>query len=327
MTPLRHLLLATPLLFLTISSSTVAAADGEKKVGKQAFAYGETVRNDNLWTISREVMPAAGGISQNQVMVATLRHNPDAFFKGNIFHLRKGVLLTIPSLEEIRAEDPGAAAALIVRQEQAWKEGVQDRDTPIVDLPKLKRESAKTDEPLAAAIAPSLKPQAPPVVSLPASTPNNASSSAQEPPAPTLRPAPISVPPSLPTPAPTLPPKPSEAPVSQASSEINYLAYLIGLASLLATLALFFLRRRKEDSPVQQVLKNKAVTQPVVEVGPLAVRETSVAEAEAELKLKMAKAYLELKRDAAAHALLEEIMLEGNDACRAAAAQLIKVGR
>ena len=319
MTPLRHLLLAIPLLFLTISSSTVVAADGGKKVGNQAFAYGETVRNDNLWMISREVMPAAGGISQNQVMVATLRHNPDAFFKGNIFHLRKGVLLTIPSLEDIRAEDPDAAAALIVRQEQAWKDGIQDRDTPIVDLPKLKRESAKKDEAAAAAIAPSLNPQAPPVVSLPASTPNNPSSSAQEPPAPTLTPEPA--------PAPTLPPKPSEAPVSQASSEINYLAYLIGLSALLATLALFFLRRRKEDSPVQQVLKNKAVTQPVVDVGPPAVRETSVAETETELKLKMAKAYLELKRDAAAHALLEEIMHEGNDACRGAAAQLIKVGK
>ncbi len=318
MTPLRHLLLATPLLFLTISSSTVVAADGGKKVGNQAFAYGETVRNDNLWMISREVMPAAGGISQNQVMVATLRHNPDAFFKGNIFHLRKGVLLTIPSLEDIRAEDPGAAAALIVRQEQAWKDGIQDRDTSIVDLPKLKRESAKKDEAATAAIAPSLNPQAPPVVSLPA---NNPSSSAQEPPAPTLT--------LEPAPAPTLPPKPSEAPVSQASSEINYLAYLIGLATLLATLALFFLRRRKENSPVQQVLKNKVVTQPVVDIGPPAVRETSVAETETEteLKLKMAKAYLELKRDAAAHALLEEIMHEGNDACRGAAAQLIKVGK
>ena len=90
-----------------------------EKIGAQAFSYRPTASFDNLWDVSRQVRPAQGA-THYQVMLSLLRKNPEAFVKGNIFCLRQGIVLTIPSLLEVQAEDIAKASALYAEHQNIW---------------------------------------------------------------------------------------------------------------------------------------------------------------------------------------------------------------
>lgn len=364
---LRQLLLATTLAVLTVSGAA-AAAKGGMKVGDKPLTYRETVKHDNLWTISRKVMPTAEKVTLSQMMAAMLRRNPEAFSKNNVFYLREGVVLTIPSLKEVRAEDAAKAKAQFLHHKEAWKGArsghsamepmAESADTaPVSKTVKAKKEkqsarSERAEKPremappllTSAPAAPKEAPVAKPVAQTAVAAATSAPSA-----------APVSIPvEKAPQAAPAAPAAASavtvpEAPIPPKAEGVGVLPYVLGLLAIVA--ALFFgLRRRKAmpsaapagegavaNTPHSNVVLSMAgmetsraiedmeVTQQVVAYGSAEEAAAAPAQAseEASLKIKMAMAYLELQRDGAARALLEEVVIEGSPALRAEAEKIM----
>lgn len=191
---LIHLALAcAPLALLPVASAQPAA---EPIVGETARPFRTTVAQDNLWDIAGKVARQAG-VGRQQVMVAVLRRNPDAFVKGNIHRLRQGVPLVLPSLGELKAEDRAASMALVEAHLAALKSGAT--------LPALPAAGA----PVAAVVTP-------PPVAASAPAPAPASAPASMPAAPVVQaPAPEPMPASAPASAAAG--VPAEAPASSAT--------------------------------------------------------------------------------------------------------------
>ncbi|MEY4749079.1 MAG: hypothetical protein RIQ60_1293 [Pseudomonadota bacterium] len=71
-----------------------------------------TVSNDTVWRLAG-LASSKGSGDRAAVMVAILRRNPAAFVHGNLHRLKRGVSITLPSAEDIAAEDPLLAAMLV----------------------------------------------------------------------------------------------------------------------------------------------------------------------------------------------------------------------
>ncbi len=80
--------------------------------------YGPVATGETLWEITSNTRPS--GSDMNQMMLAILRANPDAFFKDNVNALKEGAILRIPTQEEISAVTASEAMAEVVAQHQAW---------------------------------------------------------------------------------------------------------------------------------------------------------------------------------------------------------------
>jgi pilus assembly protein FimV len=88
-----------------------AAAAGE---------YGPVADGETLTEIARSTRPD-DATNLNEMMLALLKNNPNAFYKDNINALKRGAILRIPSRDEIKANGPLAeAAAAVHEQNQAW---------------------------------------------------------------------------------------------------------------------------------------------------------------------------------------------------------------
>jgi pilus assembly protein FimV len=116
-----------------------------------------------LWSIADSVRPDPS-VSMNQMMVALLRANPDAFAQDNINWLKQGSVLRVPGQEEINRLSAEDAAALVSQQAAAWR-------SPRQAVPQPAESSA--DQNIAPAPAAAPKPSAPRVA---AATPRRSSS-------------------------------------------------------------------------------------------------------------------------------------------------------
>lgn len=89
-------------------------ADGE---------YGPVEAGETLSAIARAARPDAG-VNVNQMMLALLKANPDAFYKDNVNALKRGAILRIPSESEIAATGSAReVAAEIQSQIEDWRGG------------------------------------------------------------------------------------------------------------------------------------------------------------------------------------------------------------
>jgi pilus assembly protein FimV len=79
------------------------------------------VRGDTLWRIAHEYRSDTG-ISINEMMVAILRANPNAFFQDNVNALSAGEILRIPSSDEIRGVGERVAFEAVRAHHQAWQD-------------------------------------------------------------------------------------------------------------------------------------------------------------------------------------------------------------
>jgi pilus assembly protein FimV len=96
-------------------------SDAEAPYYEDAEAEGYTVvANDTLWEIANKNRP--DDVSVNQMMMAMLYANPDAFYKNNINNLKKGVILRMPSREELEAVDVAQANKDVSDQYAVWNE-------------------------------------------------------------------------------------------------------------------------------------------------------------------------------------------------------------
>ena len=101
-----------------------AAASGNPDSGGTYYSggdYGPIRATDTLWSIANATRPSAS-ISVNQMMLALLRANPDAFITENINGLKSGHTLRRPSERELNAAGGDAEILAEVRaQHAAWQ--------------------------------------------------------------------------------------------------------------------------------------------------------------------------------------------------------------
>ncbi len=86
-------------------ASAVAAGSGQQLAVKPGDTAGK---------IAAQVKPAS--VSLDQMLVALLRSNPDAFIGGNINRLKSGSVLDIPGADEVSAASAADASTTIVAQ-------------------------------------------------------------------------------------------------------------------------------------------------------------------------------------------------------------------
>lgn len=333
------------------------------KLGDAPFEYRQTVDKDTLWKISRVLKTQ--GVSINQVMVATLRRNPDAFVHGNVCDLRKGVALTIPSLPEVMAEPLDKANALIQSHEKAYGTRKKASTPPVYPLegaakpapvvkpaapvappPAPVTEPAKPAAP-AAVTPPPVVPPAPEPAKPTVTTPEPAKPAVPEKPAVPVTPVPEPAAPAVKPAAPVVTP----VPATPASSETAPATAPFRLADLLPWLggilmgALGFVLYRIFGVSRQREAET-AKKKPRVEVSDEGLRNVRVLESieataalvnhdvaapvslppptsDAELKLRMAEAYLQLDRKDAARTVLHEVLAEGGSDAKARAHELL----
>ncbi len=94
------------------SSARVSSVNGE-------ISYGNVTRTDTLWSIAKQMRPD-GSVTVQQVMMALLRNNPEAFYNNNVNYLKAGYVLRIPDVGQIPGISPADAENEIRRQNEAW---------------------------------------------------------------------------------------------------------------------------------------------------------------------------------------------------------------
>ncbi len=83
--------------------------------------YGPVVTGDTLWSLAKNLRPDTS-VSIQQMMFAILRANPEAFINGNINGLKRGQVLQLPDMPEIRSLDKAEAFAMTNNQNELWAE-------------------------------------------------------------------------------------------------------------------------------------------------------------------------------------------------------------
>ena len=81
--------------------------------------YGPTDSSDTLWAIATQVRPDSS-VSVQQMMMALLRSNPEAFINSNINGLKRGQILNIPSRDEISDLSSQEAISEVGAQNSDW---------------------------------------------------------------------------------------------------------------------------------------------------------------------------------------------------------------
>lgn len=293
-----------------LCSAQVGAQDGAGGIvaAKAVAASRTSVAGDSAWKLAGELGAdrARGEGMRQQIMYAILRKNPDAFEGGNVFFLRRGVTLALPTPEEVRVEDAAEALRQIAVHETNWRK---------------RQRSAPSLYPLGA--------PAPPVVLVPPPA-------VEPPPKPAVPPpkaveVPVRAQPAEPAlPAATPSPPASMAAEPSAASPLRYLfpiVVLLGLAVWLWLRRKGSVARASTKEPPADLSK---VLPKIVPVGQM-VLAPEVGQAaspvdchrEAAIKLTIGETYLELGREAEAREILQEAAAEGNPATRAAAAKAL----
>jgi len=83
--------------------------------------YGPVSSTDTLWSIAGRTRPDSS-VSIQQMMLALLRANPDAFIGNNINGLKWGQILQIPDRDEVGRIDPEEAVAETRSHNAVWDE-------------------------------------------------------------------------------------------------------------------------------------------------------------------------------------------------------------
>ena len=103
------------------SEGAKAAPPAPQPKSGGAESYGPTRSGDTLWSIANRVRPDAS-VSTQQMMVALLQANPDAFAMGNVNALKSGYVLRVPDRGSLDAVTHAQALADLRRQQTAWED-------------------------------------------------------------------------------------------------------------------------------------------------------------------------------------------------------------
>ena len=108
----------------------------------------DVAAGSTLWSIASE--NRRPGVSVQQMMVAILRANPDAFLDGNMNQLKKGSVLRIPSADEASEVSQAEALAEVASQSQQW---VRYQDKARDMVPAAYQTQASEEEPAPETVA------------------------------------------------------------------------------------------------------------------------------------------------------------------------------
>lgn len=114
----------TPIAEAPVEDTPPAPSAPSYASDSYTVASGET-----LWSIASRTRPDSG-VSVNQMMLALLRANPDAFIGNNINRLRSGAVLRIPGRDDATAMAAAEAAAQVRDQTQTWRETTRTAPQP-----------------------------------------------------------------------------------------------------------------------------------------------------------------------------------------------------
>jgi len=120
----------------TKPASAPALPASGKSAAKPASESGKTVTvrdGDTASKIAASGKPA--GISLDQMLVAMLRANPDAFLKGNINRIRSGAVVNLPTEEQARAVSASEASQLVVAQSKDFNDFRRNLATSVPTAP------------------------------------------------------------------------------------------------------------------------------------------------------------------------------------------------
>ena len=93
-----------------------------------------TVRDgDTAGKIAANAKPA--GVSLDQMLVAMLRSNPDAFSTGNINRIRSGAVINLPTEEQARAVPASEASQMVVAQSKDFNDFRRNLATSVPTAP------------------------------------------------------------------------------------------------------------------------------------------------------------------------------------------------
>ncbi|RXF06888.1 FimV/HubP family polar landmark protein [Pseudoalteromonas phenolica] len=89
--------------------------------GQMGRSIGPIKPSDTLWRIAQKVRPDDGSVTVYQVMSALYRKNPNAFLDKNLNHMRDGAYLKIPTIAEMRRENPAIAKQRSDQDDDLWE--------------------------------------------------------------------------------------------------------------------------------------------------------------------------------------------------------------
>jgi pilus assembly protein FimV len=114
----------------TQPSSEPEVSESPMSTALAASEYGPVASGETLWEIATTTRPNEA-ITLNQMMLALLRANPQAFYQDNVNTLKRGAILRIPAPEEIEATRAAQASAEVLNQNRTWIEST--RPTMVAD--------------------------------------------------------------------------------------------------------------------------------------------------------------------------------------------------
>lgn len=104
----------------------MAASSGPEEAPSQDEAesppqeYGPVREGETLWNIAERLK--RGEVTTQQMMLALLRYNPEAFETSNVNRLKQGYVLRVPDRDEVRSISAQQAIARIREQNGLWRE-------------------------------------------------------------------------------------------------------------------------------------------------------------------------------------------------------------
>jgi pilus assembly protein FimV len=125
----------------TASQQGSQAASPTATTARSGVGGNVTVQaSDTLWGIAQRVRPDSS-VSMQQVMLAIQDLNPDAFINGNINRIKRGEVLRVPDMDDIRARTRAQANREVAAQNDALS-----RPEPQVDATRSEVASAGAGE-------------------------------------------------------------------------------------------------------------------------------------------------------------------------------------
>jgi len=112
---------------VSIQSMDTGGSQPSSGASAQAFSsytgneVGPIASSETLWSVASRVRPDSS-VSVNQMMLALLRANPDAFIGNNINGLRQGQILRVPGMDEITSTSYQDAITEVSSQNAMWDE-------------------------------------------------------------------------------------------------------------------------------------------------------------------------------------------------------------
>lgn len=108
----------------TYSSAPSGSASSGSSTGG---TYGPTNNSDTMWAIALKVRPD-NSVTAQQTMLAIQELNPDAFINNNINSLKKGQILRLPGLNQIRQLSKRDAVRGVVAQNRSFENKTLSRN-------------------------------------------------------------------------------------------------------------------------------------------------------------------------------------------------------